>query len=173
MVATVAKFAWYFTSLGDFASNWLIRIRRLGNPLLPEYFRRDKIRNTDLLIHILLAALGGAIGTSGRYLVGIATIRAFGPGYPWGTITVNIIGSAVIGALVELLARRFGASADMRIFIVTGVLGGFTTFSSFALDAVNMMERGNLGAAALYIGASLVLSIAALFGGLALVRAFV
>lgn len=126
-----------------------------------------------MLIHILLAAIGGAIGTSGRYLVGIVTIRTLGPGYPWGTFVVNIVGSAVIGALVELIARRFGASADMRIFVVTGILGGFTTFSSFALDAVNMIERGDFSAAVLYIGASIVLSIAALFGGLALVRAFV
>jgi len=126
-----------------------------------------------LLNHILLAAVGGALGTVARYLVGIVTLRTMGPGYPWGTFAVNIVGSALIGIFVQLIARRFGASADMRIFAVTGFLGGFTTFSSFALDSVNMMERGDLGAAALYIGASLVLSIAALFAGLALVRAFV
>jgi fluoride exporter len=125
-----------------------------------------------LLIHLLLAAAGGALGSSGRYLVGVVTLRAFGPGYPWGTFVVNIVGSALIGIFVELIARKFGTSADLRVFAVTGFLGGFTTFSAFSLDAANMMERGDLGLAAGYIGASVVLSLAALFGGLALVRAF-
>lgn len=125
------------------------------------------------MIHLLLVALGGAIGAGCRHLVGVYSLRAFGPGYPWGTFIVNVLGSAVIGALVELIARRFGASTELRLFVVTGFLGGFTTFSSFSLDAVNMIERGDLGLAVLYMGASVVLSVTALFGGLALVRAFV
>lgn len=124
------------------------------------------------MFHILLVALGGAIGASCRHLVGMASLKSFGPGYPWGTFIVNIVGSAIIGALVELIARRFDASAELRLFAVTGFLGGFTTFSSFSLDAVNMIERGDMGGAVLYIGSSVVLSVAALFGGLALVRAF-
>ncbi len=90
--------------------------------------------------------------------------------FPWGTFTVNVVGSFLIGLLVELVARRLNASMEMRLFLVTGVLGGFTTFSSFSLDAVALFERGALGLSAVYIIASLVVSIAAVFAGLALGR---
>ncbi len=95
---------------------------------------------------------------------------AGGGEFPWGTLTVNVVGSFLIGLLVELVARRLNASMEMRLFLVTGVLGGFTTFSSFSLDAVSLYERGALGLSAVYVLASLSVSIVAVFAGLALGR---
>jgi len=122
---------------------------------------------------LFLVAVGGAFGSVTRYLVGLWTLRTFGPAFPWGTLTVNITGSFLIGVLAELIARKFGASADLRVLLVTGVLGGYTTFSAFSLDAVTLFERGEPVTAALYIGASVGLSICAVFAGLALMRAMV
>ena len=124
-------------------------------------------------MHILLVALGGAIGASLRHLIGVATLRIFGPGFPWGTITVNVVGSFVMGVIVELIARKFSASLEWRLFLMTGMLGGFTTFSSFSLDAAFLWERGQSVVAVGYVMSSVVLSIAALFAGLALARNFV
>ncbi|MES5096924.1 fluoride efflux transporter CrcB [Agrobacterium sp. BA1120] len=123
------------------------------------------------MLNIALVALGGAIGSVARYLVGLWGVRLAGANFPWGTITVNVVGAFLIGLMVEMVARRFDASAEMRVFIVTGILGGFTTWSSFTLDAVVLFERGDMGLAALYLGASLVVSFAAIFAGLALGRA--
>ncbi|GAK70905.1 putative fluoride ion transporter CrcB [Agrobacterium rubi TR3 = NBRC 13261] len=122
------------------------------------------------MLNIALVAIGGAIGSVARYLVGVLGTRLAGPNFPWGTITVNIVGAFLIGLMVEVVARRFDASAEMRVFIVTGVIGGFTTWSSFTLDAVVLFERGEMGLAALYLGGSLILSFAAIFAGLALGR---
>lgn len=121
--------------------------------------------------HILLVALGGGLGASARYLTNLAALRIVGPNFPWGTITVNIIGSFLMGVLIESLARRSGTSMELRSFLATGFLGGFTTFSAFSLDFALMWERGNQWHGAVYLGASVLLSIAALFAGLALVRA--
>lgn len=121
-------------------------------------------------MQILLVAIGGAIGATLRHLVGILTLRLFGSGFPWGTITVNIVGSFAMGVIIELIAKRFSAPLEVRLFLVTGVLGGFTTFSSFSLDTVFLWERGQTALAIGYVAASVGLSIAALFGGLALVR---
>ena len=121
----------------------------------------------------LLVALGGAIGASGRHLVGIATLRAFGPGFPWGTLTVNIVGSFLMGVLIELMALKLNISNEMRLFLATGILGGFTTFSAFSLDMALMIERKQVLSAGLYAGASVGLSVAALFAGLAVIRALV
>ncbi|MCZ7886527.1 MULTISPECIES: fluoride efflux transporter CrcB [Agrobacterium] len=122
------------------------------------------------MINIALVAAGGAIGSVFRYLVGVWSVRLAGAHFPWGTLAVNVAGSFMIGFLVELVARRLNASMEMRLFLVTGVLGGFTTFSSFSLDAVSLFERGTLGLSAVYVLASLVVSIAAVFAGLALGR---
>lgn len=122
------------------------------------------------MVNIALVATGGAIGSVFRYLVGVWSVRLAGPSFPWGTLAVNVVGSFLIGLLVELVARRLNASTEMRLFLVTGVLGGFTTFSSFSLDAVSLFERGALGLSAVYIMASLLVSIAAVFAGLALGR---
>ena len=123
------------------------------------------------MANLLIVALGGAVGASLRHLVNLASLRAFGPNFPWGTLTVNILGSFVMGVFVEWLIRRSGASNELRLLIATGLLGGFTTFSAFSLDVAMLWERGAALAASLYVAASVLLSIAALFAGLALARA--
>lgn len=123
--------------------------------------------------HILLVAVGGALGSVARYLTSLATLRWFGPGYPWGTLSVNIVGGLAIGIFAELIARRFDGSQELRLFIITGILGGFTTFSAFSLEVSTMAERGDYLWAASYILLSIVISVAAVFAGLALVRSFV
>jgi len=121
--------------------------------------------------HILLVALGGGLGASARYLTNLAALRIIGPNFPAGTLVVNIVGSFLMGVLIASLARRTGTSMELRSFLATGFLGGFTTFSAFSLDFALMWERGNHFHGALYLGASVILSILALFAGLALVRA--
>jgi CrcB protein len=121
--------------------------------------------------HILLVALGGGLGASARYLTNLAALRVAGPHFPWGTILVNIIGSFAMGVLIETLTRRTGTSMEVRSFLATGFLGGFTTFSAFSLDFALMWERGDQWIGAMYLSASVVLSILALFAGLSLVRA--
>ena len=118
-----------------------------------------------------LVALGGGIGAGCRHLVNLGALRVFGPGFPAGTLAVNISGSLLMGILVGLLALRGSGGADLRLFLSTGVLGGFTTFSAFSLDAVVLWERGEAASAGLYVLASVVLSILALLAGLALTRA--
>ncbi len=122
------------------------------------------------MVPVLLVALGGALGSVARYLVNVASSRVFGMGFPWGTLTVNVVGGFAMGLLAALLALK-GGSQEARVFLMTGVLGGFTTFSAFSLDAVALWERGAAGLAAGYVAASVALSIGALFGGLALGRA--
>jgi CrcB protein len=119
---------------------------------------------------LFAVAVGGAIGASGRYLFNLQMMRLLGMNFPWGTLGVNIIGSFVMGVLAESFALRFNVSAEMRSFLMTGVLGGFTTFSAFSLDVGNMVERNDLGLAGVYVVASVVGSIAALFLGLYAVR---
>jgi len=98
-------------------------------------------------------------------------MRLFGTGFPYGTLGVNILGSFMMGALIAWLAfRAEGGGQDLRLFVATGVLGGFTTFSAFSLETVLLWERGEAGLAALYIALSVMLSVAGLAGGLALVR---
>ncbi|MBB4120395.1 fluoride efflux transporter CrcB [Martelella radicis] len=125
---------------------------------------------SNILSHALIVAAGGALGSVGRYLVGVFAIRLWGPHFPWGTFVVNIVGSLMIGILVEAVARALNQSADMRMFIVTGFLGGFTTFSSFSLDAMTMIERGDVLHAVAYITASVGLALIAVFAGLAIGR---
>ncbi len=120
---------------------------------------------------VFLVAAGGALGSVGRYLVGVWALRQFGPAFPLGTLIVNIVGSFAIGLLAEVIARRFGASGDLRLFLITGVLGGFTTFSAFSLDVISLIERGAAAQGLFYVAASLILSLAAVFAGLALGRA--
>ncbi|MDA5193084.1 fluoride efflux transporter CrcB [Govanella unica] len=122
---------------------------------------------------ILAVGVGGAIGAVSRYLMALAIFRALGPGFPWGTLAINVLGSLLMGVLAELLALRFSLPHPMQAFFLTGVLGGFTTFSTFSLDAVTLMARGQSGAAFLYIGGSVILSLAALFAGLAITRSLI
>lgn len=119
---------------------------------------------------LLYATAGGAIGTAARHLVNVGFGRWLGPGFPWSTLFVNVIGGFLMGALIEALALRFDGSMELRTFLATGILGGFTTFSAFSMDAVLLMQRGETATAALYIGASVALSILALLAGLSLMR---
>ncbi|WP_306031004.1 fluoride efflux transporter CrcB [Stappia sp. MMSF_3263] len=123
------------------------------------------------MINLLLVALGGGLGAAGRHLVNLAALRSFGPGFPAGTLAVNVLGSLLMGLLVGWLAARAGGSGNaLRLFLATGFLGGFTTFSAFSLDVALLWERGALGVAALYAGVSVTASILALFAGLAAMR---
>lgn len=89
---------------------------------------------------LIQVALGGAIGATARYLTGTVAMRVMGPGFPWGTLTVNVVGSFLMGLLVIVLAERL----DNRLapFLMTGLLGGFTTFSAFSLDTWMLLEQG-------------------------------
>ncbi len=120
---------------------------------------------------VIWVALGGAIGASARYFVGLQALRLMGPGFPWGTLSVNIVGSFLMGMLIELLALKTNLPQDVRHFLTTGVLGGFTTFSAFSLDFAVLYERKAHLLAWSYMGASVAGSIVALFAGLWLMRA--
>lgn len=124
------------------------------------------------LVPLFLVAIGGALGSVCRYLVGVGAGRLLGAGFPFGTIIVNIVGSFIMGLFIELLALKFDGSEPLRLFVAVGILGGFTTLSSFSLDTIVLFERGAVAAAAVYVGASIALSLAALVAGLHLVRAF-
>lgn len=121
---------------------------------------------------VLYVAAGGALGASARYMAGIAMGRLLGTAFPWGTLTVNILGCLLMGLLIEAMALRWSPSHDFRAFLFVGVLGGFTTFSAFSADFALLFERGDYLNAGVYAVVSVVLSIAALFAGLAMVRAF-
>ncbi|UJW73901.1 fluoride efflux transporter CrcB [Rhizobium sp. SL42] len=124
------------------------------------------------MYHVVLVAIGGAIGSALRYLTGIAALRMMGPNFPWGTLTVNVVGSFAIGILSHVIMARFGASEALRLLMITGVLGGFTTFSAFTLDAIVLAERGAVVMPLVYVLASVTLSIGAALLGLGLARSF-
>jgi CrcB protein len=123
------------------------------------------------MIQALLVAFGGAIGSVLRYYVGQWALRLMGPAFPWGTLAVNVVGCFVIGVFAELIARKFNASTELRLLLITGFLGGFTTFSAFSLDAISLFERGETVAGGIYIAASVGFSMAAVIAGLATMRA--
>ena len=124
------------------------------------------------MIHLGLVALGGAIGAGCRHLVNLGSLRLFGPTYPVGTLTVNVVGGLLMGLLAGYFALRYtGGGQELRLFLATGVLGGFTTFSAFSLDALLLWERGDVVAAVVYVLLSVVLSIGALAAGLFIMRA--
>jgi fluoride exporter len=118
----------------------------------------------------LLVFIGGGIGSVLRYAVNQASAAHLGMAFPWGTLFVNIAGSFAIGAVASWFAVRVEGGDMTRLFLTTGVLGGFTTFSAFSLDAALLWERGQTTAAVLYIAASVVSTIAAVFAGMAIVR---
>lgn len=121
---------------------------------------------------LLAVALGGALGSVGRYLALGAWGLAFGTAMPWGTVAVNGLGSLVMGVLVELGALAWQPSPEVRAFLTVGVLGGFTTFSTFSLDVALLIERNDWTGALAYALLSVLLSVGGLFLGLALVRQF-
>ena len=120
----------------------------------------------------LIVFLGGGIGAMLRHGVNVAAARVLGTNFPFGTLAVNVTGSLVMGLLAAYFGFRSGASQHWRLFLTTGILGGYTTFSTFSLDVALLYERGELGLAFLYVLVSVLVSIAALFGGLILIRHF-
>jgi CrcB protein len=119
--------------------------------------------------NLFIVMAGGAVGAGLRHLFGRWMFNAFGPGYPWGTLGVNLLGALAMGLLVGVLARS-GGSEPLRLALGVGVLGGFATFSAFSLDMVTMIERGASASAIGYALVSVIGAAAALFVGLQLTR---
>jgi CrcB protein len=120
---------------------------------------------------LLQVALGGALGASLRFLSGAMILRAMGSGFPYGTMFVNVVGSFLMGFLAfYMLERMDGSFSRYAPFVLTGVLGGFTTFSAYSLDALYLLERGRYASASVYMGGSVVLAIGALFLGMTIAR---
>lgn len=119
----------------------------------------------------ILVGLGGAIGAVARYATGIAVGQLWRTQFPLATLLVNIAGSLAMGLLVGWLARTLPPGQnEIRLFVAVGILGGFTTFSAFSLDVITLIERGEIASAAIYILASVIVSVLALFAGLMLIR---
>ena len=124
------------------------------------------------MYHLGLVALGGALGAACRHLVNLAALKHLGPAFPAGTLIVNVAGGLLMGLLAGWLALRYeGGGQALRLFLAAGILGGFTTFSAFSLDAVLLWQRGDVLASLSYVLASVILSIAALLLGLFIMRA--
>ena len=125
------------------------------------------------MLSYVLVFLGAGIGGALRHGVNVGCARLCGTAFPWGTLAVNVVGSFLMGLIAAWLAFKAGEgwSQPLRLFLATGILGGFTTFSAFSLDAVLIWERGQTGLAVAYMGASVILSIAGLLAGLGLIRA--
>lgn len=119
---------------------------------------------------IIAVALGGAFGAVCRHGVNLGAVKLLGHGFPYGTLAVNIIGSFLIGLVIASMAQSWQASETLKFFIVTGFLGAFTTFSTFSLDAVTLWERKEYIQTALYMGGSVMVSIAALMLAMIIVR---
>ena len=118
----------------------------------------------------LLVAIGGGLGAAARYGLSQASVKAFGSGFPIGTMSANVIGSFLMGLLAGWLATQLDGGQNMRLFLGVGLLGGFTTFSAFSLEAWAMMEKKAYGEFALYAGSSVLLAILALVAGLMIAR---
>jgi CrcB protein len=121
-------------------------------------------------MNYLIVFLGAGVGGAARHGVNVLSARLVGTGFPTGTLVVNALGCLLMGLIAGTFAFRGHLPQEMRLFLTTGILGGFTTFSTFSLDAALLWERGETGLAALYVGASLLLSLAGVAAGLALTR---
>ena len=121
-------------------------------------------------MNYLLVFIGGGLGSSLRHLSNVVSIRSLGTAFPFHTFIINISGSTVMGLIAGYLAFKGEAAQSWRLFLMTGILGGYTTFSAFSLDAALLYERGEIALALVYVLGSVVLSLAGLFAGLALVR---
>lgn len=119
---------------------------------------------------VLWVALGGAIGSAARYGVNVWSGRMFGTEFPWHTLIVNVLGCFIMGVLTEMMALKLHVGHEARAFLITGILGGFTTFSAFSLDFAYLVERKQLAAAGSYALASVVISIIAIFAGMNFIR---
>ena len=118
----------------------------------------------------LAVFVGGGLGAALRHAVNRASLAYFGPAFPYGTLIVNVAGGLLMGVLAELFLAKGGGTQEFRLFLTAGLLGGFTTFSAFSLDAALMWQRSDYAALASYVTASVLLSIVALFVGMAMVR---
>ncbi len=121
-------------------------------------------------MNYVLVFIGGGLGSTLRHAINVLSTRFLGTAFPYHTFIINITGSFVMGLIAGYLAFKGEAAQPWRLFLMTGILGGYTTFSAFSLDTALLYERGEIGLAALYVVGSVVLSIAGLFAGLALVR---
>lgn len=122
---------------------------------------------------VLVVFLGAGIGGAARHLLNLGVPRLLGTGFPFATLIINVSGSLIMGVMAGYFAFRDGEdwSQTMRLFVITGILGGYTTFSAFSLDFLVLMERHEYGAAALYLFGSVLLSFVAVFAGISVVRA--
>jgi CrcB protein len=121
-------------------------------------------------MNYVLVFIGGGLGSTLRHFINVVSTRSLGTAFPYHTFIINITGSTVMGLIAGYLAFKGDASQPWRLFLMTGILGGYTTFSAFSLDAALLYERGAIGLALFYVLGSVVFSIAGLFAGLALVR---
>lgn len=119
---------------------------------------------------VIAIGLGGAVGALARYVLSSQITHLTGPGFPWGILIVNVAGCFIMGVIAEVGALHWSPTPEMRAFLTTGILGGFTTFSAFALDTAVLTERGDMTGAMLYVAGSVAGSVAALFFGLYVVR---
>lgn len=120
--------------------------------------------------HYLAIALGGALGSVLRFAMNEAVSARFGRAFPWGTLSINVIGSFLIGLLAVILVERLEVSPAVRLGLMVGVLGGFTTFSSFSLEVVQLMQNGAFLRALLYVVASVTVCVLAAAAGIHLAR---
>lgn len=122
------------------------------------------------ILQISLVALGGAVGAVGRYLMSGFIGKLAGAGFPYGTLAVNILGGFLMGILIAIITKYGDGAKNIHLLLATGVLGGFTTFSAFSLEVVNMFEQGNIALAIIYIASSVLGACLALWCGLILVK---
>jgi len=122
------------------------------------------------MLNFLIVFIGGGVGSMMRHGVNVAAARLAGTALPYGTLTVNVTGSLVMGLFAGYFAFKGDASQSWRLFLMTGILGGYTTFSAFSLDTALLYERGEIALALVYVLASVVVSVLGLFVGLALIR---
>ncbi|MCP4393775.1 MAG: fluoride efflux transporter CrcB [Alphaproteobacteria bacterium] len=118
----------------------------------------------------LAVACGGAVGASARYVVSIIIGELLGKAFPYGTMTVNIIGSLVMGVLLGLMAMKWNVSQELRSFLIVGVMGGFTTFSSFSMDFAYLFEKGEMMHGFYYVAGSVLLGLGAFFTGMQITK---
>jgi CrcB protein len=125
--------------------------------------------------HILIVFIGGGLGSVARYLTTVIALSLFGPAFPWGTFTVNVLGSMLMGFLTALIVARWTpetGGTELRLFLTTGIIGGYTTFSAYTLDTFVLWERGQTVTAVVYVVSSVVLSLAVLTAAMVATRAW-
>jgi CrcB protein len=132
--------------------------------LLP-FFAKERASMSYLIVF-----LGGGLGAAARHGVNLLAARLVGTGYPFGTFGINVLGSFLMGVIAEYFALKSGMSQPLRLLLTTGIMGGFTTFSTFSLETALLVERDQFVAAGIYVAASIMIGIGALFAGLAVVR---